>query len=163
MPDPINNQSNLRIELANYLMQETIQYYPDIQWLYYLQAHDPTMTPRGAIFLDRITRNRQLPYNIDNSSHSYQFHLRLKISTLYLADLLASLENWESELNDKIAKKLQIEGYNGYFQGIYPDTRQPSVLEVDKNQDEGAKGNLHLFWVWNDMGKVTGDQTGEFL
>ena len=137
------------------MVRETIQYYPDINWLYYLQAHDVTLPPLGAIFIDRITRNAEYPFNVDDSQKIYQFHLRLKISRYDYDELLFAMENWESELNDKICRKLQVEGHEGYFQGIHPDPRQPSVFEVDKNQDEGAKGNLHLFWVWHDGDRVS--------
>lgn len=158
MPDPTNNQSQLRSLLAQYLTQETTQYYPDIDWLYYYQAHDAEMSPRGAIFVDRISRDDQYPFNVEQARKTYQIHLRLKVSKITLEELLSSLESWESELNDKIAKKLQIDGHNDYFKGIHLDPRQPSVLEVDKNQDEGAKGNLHLFWVWSDDDIVSKQQ-----
>lgn len=163
MVDPVSSQSKVRTKLAEYLTLETNQYYADIDWLYYYQEHDSSMSPRGAIFIDKIARPNNYPANLDSSTKNYAIHLRLKISKNTVENLLDSMADWEEELSDRIVKKLQCNGYDGFFQGIHPDPRQPSILEVNKNQDDGGCGNLHLFLLWTDHGSVTGDQIGEFL
>ena len=121
------------------------------------------MSPRGAFFVDRISRKFQYPLNIDTTEKQYKIHLRLKISRSTLLELLDALDSWEEELNDVVLKKLQCNGFDGYFEGIHPDPDQPSVIEVDKNQDDGGKGNLHIFLLWNYMGSISGAKIGAFL
>lgn len=163
MPDPETKQPEIRYKLAEFLTQETNQFYSDIDWLYYYQEHDSSMSPVGAIFIDRINGGSSYPLNLDNSNTCYKIHLRLKISRDTLLELLDSLDNWSAYLKNQLFKRLQIEGYEGYFKGIHLDPGQEIVIQVDKNQDSGGTGNLHIFLVWDDQGKVTGNQTAAFL
>ena len=155
MPDPQTKQSQIRYKLAEYLTQETTQFYSDINWLYYYQEHDSSMPPMGAIFIDRINGDTSYPFNIDNCHTCYKIHLRLKISRDTLLELLDSLDNWSSYLKDRVLKKLQIEGYQDYFKGIHLDPKQEIVIQVDKNQDSGGCGNLHIFLIWDDDGLIS--------
>ncbi len=164
MPDPQTKQPEIRHKLAEYLTQETTQFYSDINWLYYYQEHDSSMSPMGAIFIDRVeSGNNNYPLNLDNPNTSYKIHVRVKISKDTLLELLDSLDNWAAYLKNTVFKKLQCEGYQGFFKGMHLDPGQEIVIQVDKNQDGGGCGNLHVFLVWNDQGIVTGNQIGAFL
>ena len=163
MPDPVTKQPEIRRKLAEYLTVNTTQFYSDIDWLYYQQAHDSSMSPRGAIFTDRISETNNYPGNLDAIQTCYKIHIRLKITKDTFLELLDSLDNWAAHLKNQTFRELQCDGYDGYFQGIHLDPKQESVIEVNKNQDDGGTGNLHLFYVWDDNSAISGSTFGKFL
>ena len=154
MPHPQGKQSILRQKLVDYLVQECDRFFPNMDWEYYAVDMGETEEPKGAVLIDRIIRDNNYPANVAHVPKTYNVHLSLK---LFHEDYKVALDraaDWEEEISDRIIKKLQIEGYEALFKGIFPNPRQPSIIQENKNQDGGGYINLHLFYVWDDDGKI---------
>lgn len=155
MPHPTTRSPDVRRLLAEYLTNETTQFFADIDWLYYTLEHDSSMSPRGAIYLDEEISDRNYPANLDNNQTCYKIHLSLKISENTLSDLLDAMDSWAAQLKNYTFKKLQCEGYQGFFKGIHLNPQRSIVKEHDKNQDQGGTGCVHWFLIWEDQGTTT--------
>ncbi|ELS01169.1 hypothetical protein Xen7305DRAFT_00008710 [Xenococcus sp. PCC 7305] len=156
MPDPITKAPEIRQKLAEYLTQETTQFYPDIDWLYYQIEHDSTMSPRGAIFLDEEISDRNYPMNLATNQTCYKIHIKLTISKDTLLELLDAIDNWAAQIKNETLKKLQCDGYEGLFKGIHLNPQRSIVKEYNKNQDTGGTGCVHFFLLWEDQGAIAG-------
>lgn len=154
MPHPIGQQSTLRKALVDFLTQETAAYFPAMDWEYYRADKGYIDEPKGAVFVDRILRRDNYPANVDYVPKLYKFHISLKLFNIDYKVALDRAADWEEEIGDRIIKKLQIEGYKDLFKGIHCDPQQPSVIQEDKNQDDGGYIALYMFFVWNDDGKI---------
>lgn len=155
MPHPAaNKQPELRNSLVNYLIQESAPFFPNMDWEYYLIDRGYVEEPKGAVYLDRIQRKDNYPANLDHVPKIYRFHLVLKFYDSDYKEGLDIAAAWEEEIGDRMIKKLQIEGYEGFFKGIRLDPKQPSVIQDDKNQDDSGLIMLHMFLIWDDDGIV---------
>ena len=162
VPDPVSNQGELIDKLAEYLTQETSQFYPDIDWQYYSNEHAPSDSPKGAVFLPNYTLMSDNGFiNYDYVPKEYNFIIRLLISNYNQPDLIKSLLNWSGHLTDIVLRKLHKEGYQDYFQKIYID--KPVTISPSINQDRGGTGAVQISLTWEDQGSVAGVQTAAFL
>ena len=158
MPDPNSKLSNLIDKLAEYLTQETIQFYSDIDWRYYSTEHAPSDSPKGAIFLPTFTVLSDkgfIDYNY--VPKDYNFILRLLVSNSDHYQLIKSLFNWAGHLTDTTLYKLQKEGYEGLFKKIYVD--KPVTISPSINQDRGGTGSVQISLIWSDDEIVSGVQS----
>ena len=153
---PLSRQSLIRNKLAEYLVSKSVAYEPDISWLYYSDSHSPALPPMGAVICDRFKEENNFPFNLDSVQTCYKIRLRLLISKDDLNDLWDALDSWCDYLKNDVMRSLQVEGYEDLFQGIHLDPKQEQFLKVDINQDDGGTGQLHLFYAWDDNGKIGG-------
>lgn len=154
MPDPVTRQPLVRNKLAEYLTNETIQFFPDIDWLYYEQEHNSTMSPRGSIFIEQQLADQRYPGNLENLDTMHRIHVVLKISKDSFLDLLDSMDNWAAQLKNETFKQLQTEGYEGLFKGIHLNPQGGVQFRQERNQDDGGTGELHFFLDWEDHGII---------
>jgi hypothetical protein len=145
---PPSTQPQVRNKLAEYLTLSCSSFEPDISWLYYLDEHNPTMPPMGAVICDRFTESQNYPFNLDDIQTLFNIHLRLIISKDNLNDLFDSLDAWTDYLKNSAIRSLQIDGYEGLFKGIHLNPKKEHFFNINKNQDGGGQGDLHLFLIW---------------
>lgn len=162
MATPVNKYGVLRGLLQQYLEQETQVFEPDTTWDYYSQEHSPDIAPKGAIFIDRI-KETDAPTTFDVISKVVKIHLRLTVSRHETTELIDDLNSWYGLLRDEIIFKLKCDGYQNYFKGIYFDPAVDSTFQVNKNQDNGGTGHLHLFLCWHDHNFLSGNTIGQLL
>ena len=148
---PASNQPLIRRKLAEYLTSKAIAYEPNISWLYYHNVHSPALPPMGTVICDRFREENNYPFNLDAIVTCHKIHLRLLISKDDLNELWDSLDSWCDYLKNDAMRSLQVEGYEGLFEGIHLDPKQEQFLKVDINQDEGGTGQLHLFYIWEEQ------------
>ncbi len=54
MPDPTSQLSQMITNLAEFLTQETIAFYADMDWQYYSNIHSPGDSPKGAVYVPKV-------------------------------------------------------------------------------------------------------------
>ena len=153
MADPTSRQGELIPKLAEFLTQESIAYYPNINWLYYSNDHDPSMPPMGSIYIPKIKPSFQKNY--EWLELDYQIYIRLLISNINESALIESLENWCGHLLTTTLRKLRKEGHDGYFLGINVNEAN---ITPNINQDRGGTGQIMISCLWSDDAKIAGDQ-----
>lgn len=147
MVDPVSRQKDLVDALINYLTQETVAIDPGITWGDYRMDIASDDSPLGAVYVTNWMPSIQ--FNMESTPTDYEILIRLLIARPTLQGAINSAHAWGGHLTNEVIKKLQKEGYSGYFRGIRIKPK-PAIEKPSLNQDGGGVVTIAIPCIWRD-------------